>query len=116
MLGSVTLNLAGLSDNITDNSSTTHDSTDLSYTDPVIHIIIAPEILNPLGYNDTSQIPEKLLVQIIRSYNVPAVRGADGDYYCYINADSPKAAVNLIGTDRICAEEEYVDLTHPPSD
>jgi hypothetical protein len=114
MLGSIAVSLAGSFEDSINNPVITNSPVD-KYPGQT-HITISPEILKPLGYNDTSQLPEKLFVQIIRSYNELAYQGPDGDYYCYITPDSPKAAVNLIGTDRICAEEGYVDLIHPPSD
>jgi len=116
MLSAMSLSIADSNKDVINNSVKPIAAADQKNAGFVCHTIISPEILKPLGYNDTSELPEKLFVQIIRSYNELAYQGADGDYYCYITPDSPKAAVNLIGTDRICAEEGYVDLIHPPSD
>jgi hypothetical protein len=114
MIGSMAVSLVGSSEDAINNPVITSSPV---YTYPgKTHITISPEVLKPLGYNDTAELPEKLLVQIIRSYNVSAVQAKDGDYYCIITPDSPKAAVNLIGTNYTCAEQISLDLSHPPSD
>lgn len=74
----------------------------------------ASAVLRELGYTeaDMADIPSKLKVQIIRSYHVTPELHEDGDYYVTITPDSPRAEVNLIGTDRISPYD--VDLSHPP--
>ncbi len=74
----------------------------------------ASGVLETLGYtkDSMSNIPSKLMVQIIRSYNTMPVLGEDGDYYLTITADSPRAEVNLIGTDSVSPYE--LDLSKPP--
>jgi len=115
LIGSMATILISSAETVTDELIFKENGTAQKSMNNVCHTVISSEILKPLGYNDTSQLPEKLFVQIIRSYNELAYQGPDGDYYCNITPDSPKAAVNLIGTDYICAEEGYVDLTNPPS-
>jgi hypothetical protein len=74
----------------------------------------ASAVLETLGYTkeSMSNIPSKLMVQIIRSYNVMPVLGEDGDYYLTITTDSPRAEVNLIGTDRVSPYD--LDLSKTP--
>ncbi|NLE05538.1 MAG: hypothetical protein GX638_12160 [Crenarchaeota archaeon] len=71
-------------------------------------------VLKELGYadEDMSDIPSKLLVQIIRSYNVTPVGDIHRGFYLTITADSPRAEVNLIGSDRIAPYD--LDLSHAP--
>lgn len=75
----------------------------------------ASAVLRTLGYTeeDETNVPSKLMVQIIRSYDVLAVQGKDGDYYLTITPDSPRAEVNLIGTDRISPYD--LDLSNVPN-
>ena len=63
----------------------------------------ASAVLRELGCaeEDMASIPSKLMVQILRSYNVTSQLHEDGDYYVTITPDSPRAEVNLIGTDRV---------------
>jgi hypothetical protein len=79
----------------------------------VIHVD-ASAVLRELGYTEKnmSSVPRKLMIQIIRSYDESAVRHDDGDYYATITPDSPRAEVNLIGSDRISPVD--VDLSHAP--
>ncbi len=74
----------------------------------------ASEVLRELGYTEEnmSNVSRKLLIQIIRSYNVTAVLHDDGEYYATITPDSPRAEVNLIGSNRISPYD--IDLSNPP--
>ncbi|PVX26326.1 MAG: hypothetical protein CW691_01785 [Candidatus Bathyarchaeum sp.] len=74
----------------------------------------ASAVLRELGYTEEnmSSVSSKLMIQIIRSYKEHAVLHDDGEYYVTITPDSPRAEVNLIGTDRISPYD--LDLSHPP--
>ena len=74
----------------------------------------ASAVLKELGYTEKnmSSVPRKLLVQITRSYNAKAELHDDGDYYIVITPDSPRAEVNLIGSDNIAPYD--IDLFHLP--
>ncbi len=71
-------------------------------------------VLKELGYTEEniSNVPDKLQVQIARSYRVQLKLGEDGDYYGIITPDSQLAAVNLVGTDRVAPYD--IDLSHAP--
>lgn len=75
----------------------------------------ASALLGELGYNeiDSSNVPSKLKVQIVRSYNAKAERLENGDYFIEITANSPLKDVNLIGSNRTVPYD--LDLDNPPN-
>jgi hypothetical protein len=74
----------------------------------------ASAVLRELGYTEEnmSSVPRKLMLQITRSYHAKAELHDDGDYYVTITPDSPRAEVNLIGSDNIAPYD--IDLSHAP--
>jgi len=63
----------------------------------------ASAVLKELGYTDKnmSAVPEKLMLQILRSYNVQGERKANGDYYFTYTPNSTRSSTNIIGSESV---------------
>ena len=75
----------------------------------------ASAVLKELGYTEENMasVPEKLKLQIARSYHVMPELHEDGDYYVTITPNSPRAEINLIGTDYV--SPYHIPLAHAPN-